>query len=124
MYHEEYQNLPKSIGVSTNVDNNDNKIQAYFSEMAKPTDAPYSEYLHRAHALSGLNRFEDRTKDHGINLADFLPEPRSLSQVLKIPSHTKEEWEEAIRAEITGLFDSGIFSLNKGLHKCLEEEIA
>ena len=52
---------------------------------------PYSECLHIAHDLSGLNKFEDRTKDHGINLADFLPEPRSLSQVLRLPTYTKEK---------------------------------
>ena len=28
-----------------------------------------------------------------------------------MPSHTKEKWGEAIRAEISGLFDSGTFSL-------------
>ena len=59
-----------------------------------------------------LNKFEDRTKDHVINLADFLPEPRSQSQVLRLPVHTKEKWEDAIRAEINGLFDSGTFLLN------------
>ena len=70
--------------------------------MAKPTDLPYSEYLHIANDLCGLNKFQDRTKDHGINLVDFLPEPRSLSQVLRLPTDTKEKWGEAIRAEITG----------------------
>ena len=46
-------------------------------------------------------------------MAKPFPEPRSLSQVLRLPTHTKEKWGEDIRAEITGLFDSGTFSLNE-----------
>ena len=64
--------------------------------MAKPTDLPYSEYFHIAHDLNGLNKFEDRTKDHGINLADFLPEPRSLSRVLRLPTHTNEKVDDRV----------------------------
>ena len=38
-----------------------------------------------------------------------------MSQVLRIPSYTKEKWGEATRVEITGLFDSGTFLLNEKL---------
>ncbi len=58
---------------------NNDKIKVYFTKMNKPTDLPCCEYLHSAHNLTGLNKCEDRIKDHGINLPDFLPEPRSLS---------------------------------------------
>ena len=40
-------------------------------------------------------------------------EPRSLSQILQISSFTKEKWGEAIRSEVTGLFDSDTFLLNE-----------
>lgn len=79
-------------------DNNNNRIKAYFTEMTKPTV---------------LNKFEDIIKDSGINLADFLTEPRSSSQVQWIPFYSSEKLTETIRAGITGLFDSGTFSLNK-----------
>ena len=69
------------------------RIRAYFTEISRQNDIPYSEYLHIAHDIIGLNKSEDRIKDHGINLADFLPEPKSLSQVLRMPSHTKENGE-------------------------------
>ena len=36
-----------------------------------------------------------------------------MSQVLRLPTHTKEKWGDTIRAEITGLFDSGTFLLNE-----------
>ena len=47
----------------------------------------------------------------GINLSDFLPEPRSLSQVLRLSPYIREKWGEAIRSELTGLFNSDTFSL-------------
>ena len=108
--HEKYSDMRESHEIPIK---DQPKVKAYFTEMSRPTDLPYSEFLHIAHDLNGLNKSEDRIKDHGINLADFLPEPRSLAQVLRMPSHTKEKWGEAIRAEITGLFDSGTFSLNE-----------
>ena len=58
-----------------------------------------------------MSATEDRVKDKGINLSDFLPEPRSLSHVLRLSPHIKEKWGEAIRLELTGLFDSETFSL-------------
>ena len=48
--------------------------------------------------------------DHGVNLSDFLPNPKRLSQIFEHPTHTKEKWGETIRAEISGLFDSGTYS--------------
>ena len=66
MCQERYQHISEPTkGGSNRYDNSDNKIKAYFTEMAKPTDLPYSEYLHIAHDLSGLNKFEDRTKTLG-----------------------------------------------------------
>ena len=79
--------------------------------MSKMNDVPYVEYLHIAHDIKELNVSEDRIKDTGINLSDFLPEPRSLSHVLRLSPHIKDKWGEAIRSELTGLFDSDTFSL-------------
>ena len=46
-------------------------------------------------------------------LSDFVPEPKSLSQVLRLSSFTKQKWGEAIRIEISGLFDNETFLLNE-----------
>ena len=61
----------------------DDEITAYFTYMSKLIDITYSEYLHIAHDIKETNGAEDKVKDMGINLSDFLPEPRSLSQVLR-----------------------------------------
>ena len=47
----------------------------------------------------------------GINVSDFLPEPRSLSHIWRPSLYIKEKWGEAIRSELVGLFDSDTFSL-------------
>ena len=72
--------------------------------MEKPYDLSYSEYLHIAYNINALHKSEDKIKGCGINVSDFLPEPRSLSQILKMSTNTKEKWGEAIRSELVGLF--------------------
>ena len=89
----------------------DDEITAYFTNMSKLNDITYSEYLHKAHNIKETNGAEDRIKDMGINLSDFLPEPRSLSQVLRLSPYIKEKWGEEIRSELIGLFNSDTFSL-------------
>ena len=50
MCQERYQHISMPTkGGNNNYDHSDNKIKAYFTEMAKPTDLPYSEYLHIEH---------------------------------------------------------------------------
>ena len=108
------ENEISSYDKSVPLENQDiEETKAYFTEMRKSTDLPYSEYLHIAHGINVLNKAEDRVKDNGINLSDFLPEPRSLTQILRLSPHTKERWGEAIRAELTGLFDCDTFSLTE-----------
>ena len=51
----------------------------------------YSKYLHTAHNMKEMNTSEDWVKGMGFNLLDFLPEPRSLSYVLRLSPHTKED---------------------------------
>ena len=55
------------------------EIKAYFTNMKKPSDLSYSEYLYTAHDINALNISEDKIKYCGINVSDFHPEPRSLS---------------------------------------------
>ena len=45
-----------------------NEIKAYFSNMEKPSDLSYSEYLRIAHDINALNKSEDKGKDCGIVL--------------------------------------------------------
>ena len=64
---------------------NSDKFKAYFTNMEKTSDLSYSKYLHIAHDIDALHKSEERIKDRGIkdrgiNLSDFLPEPKFLSQ--------------------------------------------
>ena len=45
--------------------------------------------------------------------SDFLPEPRSLNQVMKLTGSVRDKWGTAINKEITGLFDNETFGLDK-----------
>ena len=109
--YDEYQDIElKSLTINAD---ESNEIKAYFTNMEKPSDLSYSEYLHIAHDINALNKSEDKVKDCGINVSDFLPEPRSLSQILKMTASTKEKWGEAIKSELMGLFDSDTFSLTE-----------
>ena len=64
----------------------------YFINMTKLNDMAYSEYLHIAHDIKETTGAEDNVKDMGINLSDFLADPRSLSHVLRLSPYTKEKW--------------------------------
>ena len=79
--------------------------------MAKPTDDSLSfpEYKNVAHELNEIKKDEDIETDKHVNLSDFISAPRSLSQVLSI----KEKRGEAIRSEVTGLFDNETLFLNE-----------
>ena len=87
------------------------ETKAYFTKMSKINDMPSSEFLHIAHDMKEMKATEDMIKDIGIKLSDFLPEPRSLSHVLRLSPHIQDKWGEALRSELTGLFDSETFSL-------------
>ena len=62
------------------------------------------------------NSIEDKQlihkQDNDIILSDFLPEPTSLSQVLRLTESIKNKWGTVIYKEIKGLFDSDTFSLS------------
>ena len=54
----------------------DDEVTAYFTNMSKLNDITYSEYLHIAHDIKEMNTTEDKVKDLGFFLSDFLPEPK------------------------------------------------
>ena len=56
-----------------------------------------------------MKKNEEKCIDTIINLSDFVPEPKSLNQVIRLNGIIKEKWGEAIRKEIYGLFDNGTF---------------
>ena len=86
-----------------------------FAQMPKmqDNDMGYTEYLHAAHDLRTTKKDEEKCQDMAINLSDFIPEPRSLSQILRMNKYVQEKWGEAIRKEINGLFDNGTFELTE-----------
>ena len=92
-----------------------NKITAFLANMSNPTDDSLSfpEYLHVSHELNEIKKGEDIETDKHVNLSDFIPEPRSPKQILRMSPFIKEKWEEAIRSEVTGLFDNDTFLLNE-----------
>ena len=90
-------------------------ITAFLASMSKPTDDSLSflEYLNVAHKLSEIKKDEDIKTDKHVNLSDFIPEPRILSQILRMSPFIKEKWKDAIRSEVIGLFDNETFFLNE-----------
>ena len=62
------------------------KITAFLASMSRPTEESLSfpEYLNVAHELNEIKKDEDIETDKNVNLSDFIPEPRSLSQILRM----------------------------------------
>lgn len=93
---------------------NDTKIRALFTNMKRGTDSiNFAEYLNRAHEQVMQTKDEIKINDTQINLSDFIPEPKSINQVLKQSTHIKDKWGAAIQQEITGLFDNDTFDINE-----------
>ena len=89
-------------------------VHTYFAKMPRMQDdnMGYTEYLHAAHDLQSTKKNEERYQDTVINLSDFIPEPKSLPQILKWINIYKK-WGEAIRKEINGLFDNGTYEVTE-----------
>ena len=64
-------------------------------------------------SLVKSKRDEDKEIEKQVNSSDFIPEPRSLLQILRMSSSTKDKWGEAIKSEIIGLFDNDTFVLDE-----------
>ena len=63
--------------------------------------------------MQSLNKNDEKSNDQTINLSDYIPEPKSLYQILKLADHIKEKWGTAIKKEIVGLFDNDTFDTNE-----------
>ena len=73
----------------------------------------FPEYLNIAHELNQIEKDEDIIMGKQINLLDFIPEPRSFFQILRVSSFLKNNWREAVIFEVTILFVNDIFILNE-----------
>ena len=82
-------------------------------EKFSDSSLPHSEFLYIAHGLSSTNKVLDNSTDEDINLSDFMPEPKSLSQILRLSPAIKEKWGSAISGEIQGLFENDTFDPNQ-----------
>ena len=60
-----------------------------------------------------MKKDDDIEMNKQVNLFDYIPKPRSLIHILKISPFTKDKWGEAIKSELTGLFDNNTFILNE-----------
>ena len=61
------------------------KVEAYFTTMKNcPEDINNAEYMNIAHEKIQTYKTMDKNQDTQINLSDFVPEPKSLSQVLRL----------------------------------------
>ena len=107
--------LDSKRGQESTKNDSSTKISAFFTSMCRPSEDSLSfpEYLNVAHELSQIKKDEDKEIEKQVNLSDFIPEPRSLLQILRMSSSTKDKWGEAIKSEITGLFDNDTFVLDE-----------
>ena len=101
-------------GIYDDSEHDNPEIIAYFANMHQNVgEISRMEYLNVAHEIENTKQKDDKAYDSKINLSDFIPEPRSLQQVMKLASFTKEKWGDAIRKEIQGLFDNDTFDTNE-----------
>ena len=88
----------------------------FTSVLNRPVDNfNHSEYLNIAHELKDDNDTQEKHSESQINLSDFIPEPVSIHNVLRLSPSVKDRWGDAIRKEIQGLFDNDSFDTNKAL---------
>lgn len=91
----------------------DGKIVAYFTNMYRDNSVTKYEYLMHVHDMKNDGRKDEKNIDEAMNLSDFLPEPRSLNQVIKLAGSIRDKWGTAINKEITGLFDNDTFGVDE-----------
>ena len=66
-----------------------------------------------AHEFKGDKDSQEKHYKSQINLSDFIPEPVSIDNVLRLSPSVKERWGDAIRKEMQGLFDKSPFDMNE-----------
>ena len=64
-------------------------VHAYFAKMPRMQEdnMGYTEYLHAANDLQSTKKNEEKHQDAAINLSNFIPEPKSLLQILRMNKH-------------------------------------
>ena len=73
-------------------------------------DKGYTEYLRAVYELSSTKNNKEKYQDTIVKVSNFVPEPKSLNQVLKLNGHIREKWgNNNIRGEINSLFENGTF---------------
>ena len=86
----------------------------FTSVLNRPVDNfNHSESLNIAHELKGDKDTQEKQYESQINLSDFIPEPVSINNVLRLSPSVKDRWDDATRKEIQGLFDNGTFDTNQ-----------
>ena len=122
-YTMEHTNVIQDSTPYSRLDNNTNKtkpevnthkITAYLSAVKNhPDGINNAEDLYMAHEQQQNNRNIEKNQDVQINLSDFIPKPRSLSQVLKLSPIIRDKWGHSIQNELLGLFDNDTFDTNE-----------
>ena len=79
---------PCKRGRNPSNDDSSTNVTAFLANMLVPTDDSISfpVYLNVAHELNQIMKDEDIEMDKYVNLLDFIPEPRSLIQILRMSS--------------------------------------
>ena len=78
-----------------------------------PDSINNAEYLNIAHEQIKINKIIEKNQDTQMNLSDFIPEPKSFSQDLKLSPLIREKRGMSIKKEILGLFDDDTFDTNE-----------
>ena len=83
--------------------NDETNVHAYFADMAQlqHDNLGCTEYLHAVYDLSSTKKNEEKCLDTIINLSDFVPKPKSLSQVIRLNGIIKEKWEMLLEKKLT-----------------------
>ena len=80
--------------------------------MSTNSEISHHEYLMFAHENKEQVKKDESKQEADMALTDFLPEPRSLSHVIRQSESIRNKWGKAIQKELRGLFSSGTFNLD------------
>ena len=70
-------------------------LHSSLTSIPRPSDDSFSfpEYLNISHELSSqIKKDEDIEMNKQVNLSDFIPESRSLIQILRMSPFIKDKW--------------------------------
>ena len=88
---ENFRRSPQTRSMSQQ-DSQDEQITAYFTSMSRETEINNYEFLMYIHENNIEDNLQTHKQDNDINLSDFLPEPTSLSQLLRLTGSVKNKW--------------------------------